>query len=122
MPRILLDENLPIALKGLLTGHDARTVRDMGWLGLSNGALLDAIEAVGFEVILTGDKNMRFQQALATRRIAVVELGSNRWQTIREHADRILRRLDGLSPGEYRRVDLPRPPLRRRPAPPKSAF
>ena len=51
---LLLDENLPIALKSLLTSHDARTVRDMRWPGLTNGALLEAIEQAGFEAMIHG--------------------------------------------------------------------
>ena len=114
---LLLDENLPVALKSLLVGHDARTVRDMGWLGLTNGVLLDAMERAGFEAMLTADKNLPFQQFLANRRISLIVLSSNQWRTIRGNADRILRALDGVSRGGYHEVTLPRPRLHRRPPP-----
>jgi hypothetical protein len=114
--RILLDENLPVALKGLLVGHDARTVRDMGWLGRSNGALLDAIQRAGFGLLITADKNLAFQQSLAARKIALVVLSTNQWRTIRSDAERILRALEQVSVGSYNEVALSRPKLRRRPA------
>ena len=72
MRRILLDENIPIGLKGLLAGFEIRTADEMGWTGITNGKLLDAAEAVGFQLMITADQNIRAQQRLADRRIALV--------------------------------------------------
>jgi hypothetical protein len=66
----LLDENLPVALKPLLLGHDVKTVRDMGWIGIVNGTLLRLAEDAGFQAMVTADKNMAYQNAMAGRRIA----------------------------------------------------
>jgi hypothetical protein len=70
--RVLLDEQLPRQLAPLLTGHEVRTVQQQSWAGLKNGELPDAAEAAGFTVLVTGDRNLQFQQNLARRRLGVV--------------------------------------------------
>lgn len=70
--RILLDEQLPRQLAPYLNGHDARTVQQESWAGLKNGVLLTSAEAAGFDVFLTGDQNLEFQQNISTRRLGVV--------------------------------------------------
>lgn len=72
--RVLLDEQLPRQLGPLLIGHEVRTVQQQSWAGLENGAVLDAAEAVGFGVLVTGDQNLQFQQNVAKRKIGVVVL------------------------------------------------
>jgi predicted nuclease of predicted toxin-antitoxin system len=72
--RVLLDEQLPRQLAPLLTGHNVRTVQQQLWAGLKNGQLLDAAEAAGFTVLVTGDRNLQFQQNIAKRRVGVVVL------------------------------------------------
>jgi hypothetical protein len=72
--RVLLDECVPHRLKRALTGHDVRTVTSMGWAGKKNGALLALMTADGFEVLLTVDKSLRFQQNLRTAGVAVLLL------------------------------------------------
>ena len=66
--RILLDEQLPRQLAPFLVGHDVRTVQQESWAGLKNGALLTAAEDAGFEILLTGDQHLQFQQNLSKRR------------------------------------------------------
>ena len=114
MPRILLDENLPIALKRLLAGHEVATVKDMGWQGIQNGALLALAQQSGFEVLITGDKNLSYQQDPAGRMIALVVLSETQWQVVRSGSDRILDALTGIAAGNYREVVLARPGLVRR--------
>jgi predicted nuclease of predicted toxin-antitoxin system len=114
---ILLDQNLTEYLRDLLPGHNVTHAFELGWDRLGNGELLNAAEQAGFNAMLTADQNVPHQNRLQGRRIAVVILSTNRWPTIRQAANRILEALDGLTPGECRRVILPRPPLRRRPAP-----
>lgn len=115
--KILLDQNLAEYLRDLLPGHDVTRAFELGWNRLGNGELLNAAEQAGFEAMLTADQNMPHQNRLQGHRIAVVILSTNRWPTVRQAADRILEALEGLTPGERRRVSLPRPPLRRRPPP-----
>ena len=81
--RILLDENIPIGVRTILSGYDVQTVPEMGWAGLGNGALLSAAEDSRFEVMVTADQNILAQQNLAGRKIAVVVLSTNHWVTIK---------------------------------------
>jgi len=70
--RVLLDEQLPRQLAPYFVDHEVRTVQQEAWAGLKNGALLTKAEAAGFEVLITGDKNMQFQQNIAKRRLGVL--------------------------------------------------
>ena len=72
--RVLLDEQLPRQLALHLAGHRARTVQQEGWAGVENGALLRRAEGAGFDIFLTGDQNLEYQQNLAGHRIGVVVL------------------------------------------------
>jgi hypothetical protein len=86
MRRILLDENIPVGLKGLLTAYDVATADEMGWVGITNGELLAAAELDGFAIMITADRNIHAQQRLAGRAIALVVVTTNHWDTIRENA------------------------------------
>lgn len=70
--RVLLDEQLPRQPAPYFVDHEVRTVQQKGWAGLKNGALLTKAEEAGFEVLVTGDKNMPFQQNIAKRRLGVL--------------------------------------------------
>ena len=74
--RVLFDQGTPVPLRQFLTGHAIRTAAEEHWTTLANGLLLDAAEAAGFELLLTTDKNIRYQQNLAGRRIAIVVLAA----------------------------------------------
>ncbi len=89
MARILLDQNVPHGLRGLLSEHDVATAARLGCGRLKNGELLDAAEAAGFDILITGDKNLGYQQSLVGRHIAVLILGSIRWAELRGQAGRI---------------------------------
>jgi hypothetical protein len=82
MPRILLDQNAPLGLRKHLKDHEVGTARYMGWEGMSNGDLIAAAEANAFDVIITADQNLRYQQSIADRKIAIVVLSTNHWATI----------------------------------------
>lgn len=61
--KVLIDENLPRKLKGFLGNHEVFTVREMGWSGKSNGELLTLLQAEGFDVLITADRNLHFSEA-----------------------------------------------------------
>ncbi len=69
---ILFDHGTPRGLIRALAGHTVHTAQAKGWDTLSNGALLDAAEEAGFELVLTTDRRIRYQQNLRVRRIALV--------------------------------------------------
>lgn len=104
--RILLDEPVPRRLGSLLVGHEATTVPQTGWAGVKNGKLL-ALAATKFDVFLTTDQNIAFQQNLATLPIAVlvVVARSNRLRDIEPLLAGILSELNRLPPKSLRRVD-----------------
>ena len=103
--RLLLDESLPRPLADLLTGHDARTVTEMGWTSLSNGTLLRQAAAT-FDALLTADQNIEFQQNLKTLPMAVVVLvaDSNRLESLEPLVPEILQALETLQPKVLIRV------------------
>ena len=72
--RILVDEQLPRQLAPYFVGHDVRTTQEQGWAGLKNGELLKQALSAGFEVLVTGDKNLEFQQNLRSSGLFVVVL------------------------------------------------
>ena len=80
--RILIDESLPRYLKLVLASHDVKTVQEIGWGGIKNGPLLSLAEA-DFDVFLTGDKNLRYQQNLKARKLAIVVFPSNKLSVVR---------------------------------------
>ena len=103
--RILLDESLPRPLGRLLVGHDVSTVSDEGWTRLTNGALLREA-ADEFDVLLTADQNIEFQQNLARLPLAVVVLvaESNRLESLEPLVPRVLDALASLKPRTLLRV------------------
>jgi len=105
--RILFDHGTPAPLGVLLTGHSFKKAKDLGWDTFSNGELLDAAERAGFQLLLTTDKNIRHQQNLAERTIAIVVLGQSRWPVVQFHVDRILAAVNAAKPGSYQEVGIP---------------
>ena len=116
--KILLDENIPRPLRGMLPGHDVRTVPEMGWAGYSNGQLLDEAEKAGFDAFITSDQNVVFQQNLAGRTIAVIILSTNAWPVIRSQPQTVRRAIASASPGTFTHATFHRPGPRRRPLAP----
>jgi hypothetical protein len=103
---VLSDHGTPKGLARLLPGHSIHTAQSKGWDTLSNGALLNAAERAGFELLLTTDRRIRIQQNLQSRRIALLVLtGSTKWSQVRQHAERIAASV--ASPGSYAEVEIP---------------
>ena len=105
--RVLLDEQLPRQLASLLTGHEVRTVHQQSWAGLENGQLLDAAEAAGFDVLLTGDRNPQFQQNLVRRQLGVVVLCgvSNALEDLVALVEAAISAIEVVRPGQVVRVE-----------------
>ncbi len=104
--RVLLDECVPRKLKSTLTRYECRTVPEEGLAGKKNGELLSLAEDAGFDVFLTVDRGIEFQQNLQSRRIAVllVRARSSRLADLLPHVPAVLEKLDSLRPGEIVRV------------------
>ena len=99
--KVVLDHCMPRRFGALLTGHDARTARTLGFDGLVNGLLLNALQEFGRDALITVDQNLRFQQNLRQRTVSVVVLVAvnNRLPTLRPYAPSVLTALAGLQPG-----------------------
>ncbi|MEQ1910002.1 MAG: hypothetical protein ABMA15_14330 [Vicinamibacterales bacterium] len=83
--------------------------RARGWDRLENGALLTAAESAGFDVLVTTDKNIRYQQNLTGREIAIVVLGKGRWRVIKPYVERVVAAVDNATPGSFAEIDMPDP-------------
>ena len=105
--RVLFDQGTPVPLRRLLTSHEVTTAHERGWSQLKNGELLDSAEKEGFAVLVTTDANLKFQQNLAWRRLAIVVLTTTSWPRIQRVASAVVAAVDGAAPGTYVEVEVP---------------
>ena len=103
--KVLLDECTPHVLKRLLTEIEITTVQDLGWAGITNGALLQLAE-YQFDVLLTSDQNLKYQQNLADRNLAIIQLPTNQVPGLVKLAPAVQSALDTIKAGEF--VEIPR--------------
>lgn len=103
--RVLLDENLPHKLRGLLQDHEVVTVAYLNWAGIRNGELLRVAEDAGFDVLITSDQGIPHQQNLAGRKIAILMLSTPDWNVFRTCAPKIAAAAKTATPGSFTRVD-----------------
>ncbi len=105
--RVLFDQATPVPIRPYLKGHEIRTAAQQGWDKLKNGELLVAAETGGFDVLLTTDKNIRYQQNLAGRKIAVVVLSLQQWPSLQPHIQFVVDAVNAAVPGSYTEIELP---------------
>ena len=105
--RVLFDQATPVPIRKFLIGHTVRTAAQEQWDTLKNGDLLTAAEHAGFEVFLTTDKNMRDQQNMARRTIAVVVIGVQQWPALEPHVALVVAAVNAATPGSLTEVDIP---------------
>ena len=105
--RILFDQGTPVPLRRQLTDHDVATAFEQGWSDLSNGSLLDTAEQAGFELLITTDGNLQYQQNLADRRIAIIVLRSASWPRIQKAISAIQDAVNRASAGSYEEIEIP---------------
>jgi predicted nuclease of predicted toxin-antitoxin system len=102
--RVLIDECAPSALTRFLRqrGHDCQTVQEAGWSGKQNGELLQLADAQ-FDALITLDTNLRYQQNLAQRKIAIVMIRalSNRLADLKQHFPACAAALQSIHPGDF---------------------
>jgi hypothetical protein len=97
--KILFDQGVPEPLRRALTDHSVATAHEMGWTQLGNGALLRAADSQ-FDVFITTDRNLRFQQNLASYRLAILILPTTNWPEIRVHQTQVVGAANKLRPGD----------------------
>jgi hypothetical protein len=105
--KVLFDGCVPRPLRRFLPGHTVKTAPELGWGALKNGDLLRMGEAQ-FDLLLTADQNLRYQQNLKERRIAILVLPTNDWVILRQHTERIASAVDEMAPGSFLELVLNR--------------
>ncbi|MBX7134030.1 MAG: hypothetical protein K1X67_15260 [Fimbriimonadaceae bacterium] len=111
---VLFDNGTPRTLaRYLIDRHAVTEARARGWEELENGDLLEAAESAGFDVLVTTDKNLRYQQNLSGRKIAIVVLGQGRWSLVKPHAAEVAAAVNAAEAGSYVEVNIALQPKRR---------
>jgi len=105
--QVLFDQGTPAPLRQFLAHHMVATAFERGWSTLKNGELLQPAELAGFGVLVTTDTNLRYQQNLAARKIAVVVLLTTSWPRIRASSELIVQAVDGATVGSCAEVRIP---------------
>ena len=105
--RIFFDQGTPVPLRQSLTHHEVATAFERDWSRLENGQLLDAAEKHGFEVIVTTDSNLQYQQNLKSRRIAIIVLSTPSWIRIQHSVAEVVSAIDAVSEGSYTEIEIP---------------
>jgi len=103
--KILFDQGTPVPLRDHLTEYTVQTAFELGWSNLENGALLAAAED-SFDLLITTDQQLRYQQNLAGRKLSVLVLMTTSWPRMKEHLPRISEVLSQMTPGEYRELSF----------------
>jgi hypothetical protein len=104
---ILFDNGTPAPLRQFLKGHTVIEAVERGWDRLTNGDLIAAAEAEGYDLLITTDKNLRYQQNLTGRRIAFVVLGNQQWPVLRRYVDRVVAAVDAATAGSFTEIEVP---------------
>ena len=98
--KILFDQGVPVPLRKFLLKHAVITAYEKGWSALQNGSLLAAAQ-IEFELFVTTDKNLRYQQNLSGRTLAIAVLSSSQWPVIAAHVESVVAQIDAVKPGEF---------------------
>ncbi|HEV2232781.1 MAG TPA: hypothetical protein VGV68_05175 [Terriglobia bacterium] len=104
---ILFDNGTHAPLRNALKGHVVVEAIERGWDRLLNGELIAAAEAAGFDLLLTTDQNICYQQNLKGRKIAFVVLGNQQWPTLRRYIERVVAAANAATLGSYAEVEIP---------------
>jgi hypothetical protein len=104
--RILFDQGTPVPLRRHLTHRIVYTAFEPGWSALHNGELLDVAEQEGYDLLMTTDQNLRYQQHLADRQLAIIVLLSTSWPRIQLRIETIQSAVQRIMPGGYQEIAL----------------
>ena len=106
--RILLDHNTPAPLRYALRGHQVETAYERGWAELLNGHLIQEAETAGFDLMITTDRGIRYQQNWSGRSLALLVLSTNDWTRLRRCKGRILDAVNSMQPSAFAELEIPR--------------
>jgi hypothetical protein len=105
--RILLDQGTPVPLRRCLNGHVVATAYELGWSTVTNGDLIRLAEEEGYELLITTDTNLRYQQNLRSRSIAILVLSTTSWPRIRQVTSEIEVLVVAIRAGDYQELPIP---------------
>ena len=105
--RILFDQGTPVPLRRFLTDHDVATAYERGWSSVTNGDLIRLAELNGFELLITTDTHLRYQQNLRGRSLTILVLTTTSWPRIRLATGSIVAAIKGVEPGSYQELVIP---------------
>lgn len=105
--KILFDQGTPVPLRKHLPEHQISTAFELGWTTLNNGELLSKAESDGFEVVVTTDQHVRYQQNFKTRQIAIVVLLSTSWPKIQAVIPEICVAVNSTTSNSYIEISVP---------------
>ncbi|MEP6963311.1 MAG: hypothetical protein ABI995_14615 [Acidobacteriota bacterium] len=106
--KILFDHGTPRSIARSLVGHEVTRAAQLGWHQLGNGVLIQSAEEAGYDLLLSTDQNIRYQQNLNHRKIAIVVLTDQQWPNVRLYLQEIAAAVNTAAPGSYVEVDIPR--------------
>jgi predicted nuclease of predicted toxin-antitoxin system len=104
--KILFDQGTPVPLRDYLEGHSVNTVYEQGWANLENNQLLQVAEEEGYDLLITTDQNLQYQQDLRGRKLAILVLLSTSWPRLQRHAQGIRQAVETMQTGEYKEFAL----------------
>jgi len=105
--KVLFDQGTPAPLRKELENHKVSTAHELGWSTLQNGELLFEAEKAQFDVFVTTDRNLQYQQNLSSRKIAIVVLSTTSWPRIRRESHLVVSAIDASSPNSFAEVEIP---------------
>ena len=105
--RILFDQGTPVPLRRSLIGHDVATAYELGWSTVTNGDLIRLAEQEGYELLISTDTNLRYQQNLKGRSIAILVITTTSWPRIRQVTQRIVAAIAMINRGSYEELLIP---------------
>ena len=100
--KILFDQGTPVPLRKYLEGHSVDTAFERGWSAIQNTHLLKMAEQNGYDLLVTTDQNMKYQQNLRSRKLAILVLATTSWRRLSPHAKSIGEAINGMQTGEYK--------------------
>ena len=106
MSSILFDQGVPVPLRKYIQNDNVSTLYELGWSTIENGELIIKAELMGFDVFVTTDKNLKYQQNLTERRLAIAVLPTTNWPKLQKHVDQIVKEIQCIAVGDFIEVSF----------------
>jgi len=104
--KLLFDQGTPVPLRRHLHPHQVDTAAEKGWSAIGNGDLISAAESEGYDAIITTDQNLKYQQNLDTRSIAIVVLKTTSWPRILKVVSRVVSEIEAVKPQDFKEIEI----------------